>query len=73
MSHDTDGKDLTLTTLKAGDTVGVINNNNNNVAELSLGLKDASGSADVLNVEVYGADGATEAQPPLARRSLNCQ
>ena len=62
VENDTDGKDLTLTTLKAGDTVGVINNNNNNVAELSLGLKDASGSADVLNVEVYGADGATEAR-----------
>ena len=48
--------------MKAGDTVGVINNNDNNVAELSLGLKDASGSADVLNVELYGADGKTGAQ-----------
>ena len=62
VENDNDAKDLTLTTLKAGDTVGVINNNDNNVAELSLGLKDASGSADVLNVEVYGADGKTGAQ-----------
>ena len=62
VENDTDAKDLTLSTLKAGDTVGVINNNDNNVAELSLGLKDASGSADVLNVELYGADGKTGAQ-----------
>ena len=62
VENNTDGKDLTLTTLKAGDTVGVINDNTNNVAELSLGLKDASGSADVLNVEIYGADGKTGAQ-----------
>ena len=62
VENDNDAKDLTLSTLKAGDTVGVINDNNNNVAELSLGLKDASGSADVLNVEVYGKDGSTGAQ-----------
>ena len=62
VENNTDAKDLTLSTLKAGDTVGVINDNDNNVAELSLGLKDASGSADVLNVELYGADGKTGAQ-----------
>ena len=62
VENNTDGKDLTLSTLKAGDTVGVINDNDNNVAELSLGLKDASGTADVLNVELYGADGKTGAQ-----------
>jgi len=66
VENDTTGKNLTVSTLKAGDTVGIIQNNNGAVGTATLGLKDASGTADELNLELYGKDGDTKARNTVA-------
>jgi len=58
VENDTDAQALTASDLKAGDSVGIIQNNAVEPGTVTLGLKDASGSADSLTVTLYGQDAA---------------
>ena len=66
VENATDDMALTNSSLKAGDTVGIIQANDNGVGTVTLGLADASGSADELNVQLYGVDAKTAAQNDIA-------
>ena len=58
VENDTDAQALTASDLKAGDSVGIIQNNALEPGTVTLGLKDASGSDDSLTVTLYGQDAA---------------
>ena len=58
VENDTDAQALTASDLKAGDSVGIIQNNAVEPGTVTLGLKDASGSDDSLTLTLYGQDAA---------------
>ena len=58
VENDTDAQALTASDLKAGDSVGIIQNNASEPGTVTLGFKDASGSDDSLTLTLFGQDGA---------------
>ena len=57
VENNNDTQALTVTSLKAGDSVGIIQNNASEPGVVTLGFADASGTSDKLTVTLMGQDG----------------